>query len=82
MKNMSDPVVAGKEPFEANLEAGEYWWCSCGRSKNQPYCDGSHVGTDFKPMPFKVETLTQVWLCTCKHTANPPYCDGAHELLD
>lgn len=79
---MSEPIVAGKTPIEANLEPGEYWWCSCGRSKNQPYCDGSHAGTDFTPTSFKVEAKGQFWLCTCKHSANPPFCDGAHELLD
>jgi len=80
---MSEPIVAGKAPFEENLEAGkEYWWCACGRSKNQPYCDGSHAGTDFTPVPFKVESQGQYWLCACKHTANAPFCDGAHELLD
>ncbi len=79
---MSDPIVAGKEPIEAHLEPGEYWWCSCGRSRNQPFCDGSHQGTEFSPMPFKVTTAGPVWLCACKHTANPPFCDGAHELLD
>ena len=79
---MSEPVVAGKEPIEAKLEAGEHWWCACGRSKNQPFCDGSHAGTDITPLAFKVEIAGPVWLCACKHTANPPYCDGAHELLD
>jgi len=79
---MSDPIVAGKAPIEANLEPGEYWWCSCGRSQTQPYCDGSHVGTAFTPLRFAVESQGQYWLCTCKHSANPPFCDGAHELLD
>jgi len=79
---MSDPVVAGKSPIEATLEAGEYWWCSCGRSRNQPYCDGSHAGTDFVPQRFTLAAKETVWLCTCKHSANPPFCDGAHELLD
>lgn len=79
---MSEPVVAGKTPIEATLEAGEYWWCSCGRSRNQPYCDGSHAGTDFTPYRFTLEEKETVWLCTCKHSANPPFCDGAHDLLD
>ena len=79
---MSEPIVAGKTPFETELEPGEYWWCSCGRSKSQPFCDGSHEGTEFSPVSFKVEAKGQYWLCACKHTANPPFCDGAHELLD
>jgi CDGSH-type Zn-finger protein len=79
---MSDPLVAGKEPIELTLEPGEYWWCACGRSKSQPWCDGSHSGTAFNPLPVKVETAGQYFLCACKHTANAPFCDGAHELLD
>ncbi len=79
---MSEPVVAGKSPIELTLEPGEYWWCACGRSKTQPWCDGSHADTDFSPMQFKVETAGQYWLCACKHSANAPLCDGAHELLD
>ncbi|MEW6678499.1 MAG: CDGSH iron-sulfur domain-containing protein [Pseudomonadota bacterium] len=80
---MSDPVVAGKDPVEVQLEAGKsYWWCACGRSKTQPWCDGSHAGTDFQPHEFKVEAAGSYWLCNCKHTANAPLCDGAHELLD
>ena len=79
---MSEPVIAGKAPIEMDLEPGEYWWCSCGRSRNQPFCDGSHAGTDFTPLRFEVQEKETVWLCTCKHTANPPFCDGAHDLLD
>lgn len=80
---MSEPVVAGKEPVEVNLEAGKsYWWCACGRSKNQPWCDGSHEGTGFEPKEFQVASAGQYWLCACKHTTNAPFCDGAHELLD
>lgn len=80
---MSEPIVAGKEPIEVDLEAGKsYWWCACGRSKNQPWCDGSHAGTDFTPHEFQVASAGKYWLCACKHTANAPFCDGAHELLD
>jgi CDGSH-type Zn-finger protein len=79
---MSDPVIAAKSPIGVELEPGEYWWCSCGRSKTQPFCDGSHQGTDFQPLAFKVEKKDTYWLCACKHTANAPFCDGAHELLD
>ena len=80
---MSEPVVVGKTPLEAQLEPGvEYWWCACGRSKTQPFCDGSHAGTGIEPIAFEVEEKGSYWLCACKHTANPPFCDGAHELLD
>ena len=79
----SEPVVASKIPLEVELEADKaYWWCTCGRSQNQPWCDGSHAGTDFQPHEFKVESAGKYWLCTCKHTANAPLCDGAHDLLD
>lgn len=80
---MSDqPVIASKEGMEMLLEPGEYWWCSCGRSKNQPWCDGSHAGTSFTPQSFTVTEKGNYWMCACKHTANPPFCDGAHDLLD
>ena len=79
---MSEPVVAAKTPMEMDLAPGEYWWCSCGRSRNQPFCDGSHAGTAFSPLRFMIHEKETVWLCTCKHSANPPFCDGAHDLLD
>ena len=60
----------------------EYWWCACGRSKNQPFCDGSHQGTGFSPVSFKPEQPGEAWLCMCKHTGTPPYCDGTHKRLD
>lgn len=80
---MTDPVVAAKEPIDVDLEAGKsYWWCACGRSKSQPWCDGSHEGTGFQPKEFQVASSGRYALCRCKHTANAPFCDGAHELLD
>jgi CDGSH-type Zn-finger protein len=63
------------------LDAGTYWWCACGRSKNQPFCDGSHQGSEFSPVEFKLEEKKKVWLCGCKHSAKPPYCDGTHSKL-
>jgi CDGSH-type Zn-finger protein len=66
-------------PIEVHLEAGkQYYWCSCGQSKNQPFCDGSHKGTDFEPKAFSVDEAKSVWLCACKKSANAPFCDGAH----
>jgi CDGSH-type Zn-finger protein len=79
---MSEPIVAGKSPIETELEPGEYWWCACGRSKTQPFCDGSHAGSGIEPMAFTVTEKGTYWLCTCKHTQTPPFCDGAHDLLD
>ena len=78
---MSNPVVAAKVPAVLKLESGTYYWCACGQSSNQPYCDGSHQGTEFQPLPFTLETSKQVALCQCKATGNPPYCDGTHTQL-
>ena len=73
--------VADTKPVVTELEAGTYYWCACGESKNQPYCDGSHAGTGFSPQPFTVEEPKRVALCTCKQTANGPFCDGSHKGL-
>ena len=78
---MSEPVCAQKAPFALELDAGDYWWCSCGQSKKQPFCDGSHKGTDFGPKKFTVAQKEKVWLCGCKHSKDVPYCDGAHKNL-
>lgn len=76
---MEKPVIAGKEPITLNLNKGEtYSWCTCGRSKDQPFCDGSHEGTSFTPLSFTAENDGPAALCTCKLTKTPPYCDGAH----
>ena len=76
---MSEPVIAKKGPYALELKAGEYWWCSCGRSANQPFCDGAHQGTDFQPVQVTLEQDRKVWLCGCKHSADGPFCDGAHK---
>lgn len=78
---MADPVVAQKGPFAKELEPGDYWWCACGRSKNQPFCDGSHQGSEFTPVKFTIAEKTTVWLCGCKHSARKPFCDGSHNKL-
>ena len=79
---MSDPVIASKRPAVVDLEAGTYWWCRCGRSQNQPFCDGSHKVTDFSPEKIVVEEKRKVVLCQCKHTRKAPYCDNSHRNLD
>ncbi|MDH5479802.1 MAG: CDGSH iron-sulfur domain-containing protein [Nitrosomonas sp.] len=69
-------------PIEVKLEAGrQYYWCTCGRSNAQPFCDGSHKGSDFAPMALKVDEDKSAWLCTCKKTGNAPFCDGTHNKL-
>lgn len=78
---MSDPVVADTKPAVLELEAGTYYWCSCGQSKGQPFCDGSHKGTDFTPLKLEVDAKKTVVLCQCKATENKPFCDGTHSKL-
>ena len=79
---MSEPKIADTRPMSVELNADEeYHWCACGRSSNQPFCDGSHQGTGLSPLSFKPQTSGEVWLCLCKQTANPPYCDGSHNRL-
>ncbi len=78
---MADPVIVAKKPLVLELDPGTYHWCACGRSQDQPYCDGSHKGTGISPVAFKVEQREKVWLCQCRHTKTPPYCDGSHKSL-
>jgi CDGSH-type Zn-finger protein len=73
----------GKDlPFIANLEQGTYFWCSCGESQKEPFCDGSHQGTSFVPVEFSVAGKTKAGLCQCQRTKKAPYCDGAHARVD
>ena len=79
---MTDPVIAQKGPYPVAVEAGKsYFWCACGRSANQPFCDGSHKGTGFTPVKYEAAESKTVYFCGCKHTANPPMCDGSHAKL-
>jgi len=78
-----DAKIAQVGPFEVSLEKGKtYYWCRCGRSEGQPYCDGSHQATSFKPVKFTAEKEGKAYLCGCKRTSNQPFCDGTHHTLE
>ncbi len=79
---MTDPVIVERKPMATELGAGkDYYWCACGLSSNQPFCDGSHASTDIKPVKFNSGDGGKSYLCMCKHTSNPPFCDGTHAKL-
>jgi CDGSH-type Zn-finger protein len=76
---MSEPKIAGRKSIALDLKAGTYSWCHCGRSANQPFCDGSHRGTEFAPVTFELPEDKRVSLCLCKRTKTPGFCDGTHK---
>ena len=79
---MTEPLVAAKAPAKATLEAGkDYWWCACGRSRNQPFCDGSHKGSGLVPVKYTAQSSGDFWLCCCKQSSKKPLCDGTHKTL-
>jgi CDGSH-type Zn-finger protein len=79
---MADPVPAQKSPYAVDVEAGKkYFWCACGRSRKQPFCDGSHKGTGLSPVAFEAPASKKLFFCGCKQTRNQPLCDGTHNAL-
>ena len=79
---MDEPKIALKQPIAIQLKQGvTYFYCTCGRSSNQPFCNGAHEGTSFAPLKFESTIDGTSHLCMCKHTKNPPYCDGSHVYL-
>ncbi len=74
--------IAQKAPYAVDVEAGkDYWWCACGKSASQPFCDGSHKGGPFSPTKFTATETGKVYFCGCKHSANGALCDGSHQKL-
>jgi CDGSH-type Zn-finger protein len=80
---LSEPAtIGGRLPIPVEVEAGkDYYWCSCGKSAKQPFCDGSHKGSSFAPTKYPAAESKTAYFCTCKQTANPPLCDGSHSKL-
>jgi len=78
---MDEPKIAKKTPYVLDTEPGTYYWCACGRSQNQPFCDGSHKGTGFEPVKVEVSEKKKIAWCGCKRSGNIPFCDGAHTKL-
>jgi CDGSH-type Zn-finger protein len=77
-----DGFISEMNPYLIEVEAGKtYFWCACERSKRQPFCDGSHAGTEISPLRFTAERTEAVNLCGCKQTMDPPFCDGTHNVL-
>ncbi len=79
---MATPQIAQKAPYPVDVQAGKkYFWCACGKSASQPFCDGSHKDTEFVPVKYEAEKDRTLYFCGCKHTAGVPLCDGSHNKL-
>lgn len=78
---MDKPRIAAKQPILLTMQPGEYYWCACGKSSSQPFCDGSHVGSGITPIRIKIEEKKDIFWCACKQSSNKPFCDGTHNKL-
>ena len=79
---MADPQIPQKSPYGVDVEAGKsYFWCSCGKSVKQPFCDGSHADTEFTPVKYEAQESKKLFFCGCKFTKGQPLCDGSHNAL-
>ena len=78
---MAEPVIFQKRPLVQEVQPGTYWWCACGRSAKQPFCDGTHKGSGLEPQKVEIKAAQQVAWCACKHTGKTPFCDGSHSRL-
>ena len=79
---MAEPNIAQKEPYVVDVEAGKkYFWCACGLSSKQPFCDGTHKETGFEPVAWQAEANGKKFFCGCKQSGNKPFCDGSHKSL-
>ena len=78
---MEKPKIAQEKPYVLKMEPGTYYWCACGRSNNQPFCDGSHKGSGYQPVVTEITAEKNVAWCGCKHSGNHPFCDGSHSKL-
>jgi CDGSH-type Zn-finger protein len=78
---VAEPNIPARSPFVVDVQPGKYAWCACVNSKNQPYCDGSHKGSEFRPIVEEITESKRVAWCGCKHSGGKPYCDGSHKRL-
>jgi len=81
MTSKDQPVIAGLRSIKLVMKPGIYMWCACGRSKKQPFCDGSHASTDIRPVRVEISEEQKVKWCSCKMTKTPPFCDHSHRDL-
>jgi len=78
---MSEPTIAQKFPYVLDMKPGSFYWCACGKSKSQPFCDGSHKGSGFAPLKVDLAEAKKVAWCGCKHSKTGAFCDGSHSKL-